>query len=280
MKRVWWVGAVVAVLGVLLPHVASAALLQLSPQPDPEPRFVTQCGFSHRAPDDPIVRPGQPAASHSHDFVGNVSTDAYSTYESLRDAGTSCSLSADASGYWMPTLSRFGTPVAPVRFNAYYLAGSKDATTIRAFPAGLKAVAGNSKAEYAQSTTVVFWGCSGRRNIVESTPPDCPDDSRLELHVAFPDCWNGADLDSPDHASHLAYARGGECDPDHPVPLPRLVLGAMYPMRDGQGVSLSSGGVLTGHADFFNAWEQSKLEGLVSRCVNAERHCAVQRDPD
>ena len=37
--------------------------------------FVTQCDFSHRLPDDPIVFPGQPGASHSHDFTGNRSTN-------------------------------------------------------------------------------------------------------------------------------------------------------------------------------------------------------------
>ena len=29
----------------------------------------------------------------------------------------------------------------------------------------------------------------------------------LELHVLFPDCWDGKRLDSPDHQSHMAYSR-------------------------------------------------------------------------
>src|SRR5438128_12610277 len=42
--------------------------------------FVENCAFSHRAPDDPIVFPGKPGLSHDHSFVGNESTDAFSTF--------------------------------------------------------------------------------------------------------------------------------------------------------------------------------------------------------
>jgi hypothetical protein len=42
--------------------------------------FAVRCDFSHRASDDPIVHPGDPGAAHSHDFFGNRSTDAFSTY--------------------------------------------------------------------------------------------------------------------------------------------------------------------------------------------------------
>src|SRR5688572_33265149 len=59
--------------------------------PNGQFRFVSGCGFSHRAPDDPIVGPGKPGTSHMHDFFGNRSTDAHSTLESLRsDRRTSC----------------------------------------------------------------------------------------------------------------------------------------------------------------------------------------------
>src|SRR5919201_4749448 len=38
--------------------------------------WSVKCGFSHDAPDDPIVHPGQPGASHLHSFIGNTTTDA------------------------------------------------------------------------------------------------------------------------------------------------------------------------------------------------------------
>jgi len=76
--------------------------------------FVETCRLSHSAPDDPIVFPGKAGASHDHTFVGNRSTNASSTYSSLRTASTSCSRRADTAGYWVPTLLQNGTPVLPV----------------------------------------------------------------------------------------------------------------------------------------------------------------------
>ena len=51
-------------------------------------RFVTRCTYSHTLSDDPIVHPNQPGASHSHDFFGNKTTDAFSTLASLTKGGT------------------------------------------------------------------------------------------------------------------------------------------------------------------------------------------------
>ena len=34
--------------------------------------FLADCPFSHRLPDDPIVSPNLPGASHMHDFFGNT----------------------------------------------------------------------------------------------------------------------------------------------------------------------------------------------------------------
>ena len=39
-----------------------------------------------------------------------------------------------------------------------------------------------------------------------------------------------------------------------------------------RGVYLSSGGVLTGHADFINAWDERFLEKLVDTCFD-DRPC-------
>ena len=39
------------------------------------------------------------------------------------------------------------------------------------------------------------------------------------------------------------------------------------------GLALSSTGVYSAHADFFNAWRQDELERLVASCLNALRHC-------
>jgi hypothetical protein len=60
--------------------------------------FAARCDFSHRAPDDPIVHPNKPGAAHSHDFFGSRSTDAFSTYQSMTAAPTTCSRPEDTAG--------------------------------------------------------------------------------------------------------------------------------------------------------------------------------------
>lgn len=52
----------------------------------------------------------------------------------------------------------------------------------------------------------------------------CPNGVRIEL--AFPSCWNGKDLDSKNHASHVAfpaYITGGTCPKGFNVRLPTLL---------------------------------------------------------
>src|SRR5262245_26804551 len=66
--------------------------------------FKVQCPASHRLPDDPIVFPGKPGASHLHQFIGNRTTDANSTADSLLAGGTTCDDQADTSAYWVPAL--------------------------------------------------------------------------------------------------------------------------------------------------------------------------------
>src|SRR6185369_4163416 len=79
-------------------------------------QFVLRCPYSHSLPDDPIVFPGQPGVSHLHDFLGNTSTDAFSTYGSmtLSSATTTCPpTTGDTSGYWIMALFKNGVQVEP-----------------------------------------------------------------------------------------------------------------------------------------------------------------------
>lgn len=75
--------------------------------------FISRCGRNennHRNSDNFIVSPGVTnGAHHLHDYVGNLSTDAFSTDESLAAAGTTCRL-GDKSTYFWPVL-RAITPV-------------------------------------------------------------------------------------------------------------------------------------------------------------------------
>jgi hypothetical protein len=149
---------------------------------------------------------------------------------------------------------------------------------LKAFPAGLKMIAGSSKATTAQDPRITFWNCGVEAGLPRSsTVPTCPDAGRrgsaLRLHVNFPSCWDGKNLDSLDHQSHMAYADRGACPATHPVAVPAISLIYRYPVLGGPNVTLSSGGQYSAHADFFNAWNQQALNRLVQSCLNARRHC-------
>lgn len=70
-----------------------------------ENKFRTIVDFSHMLPDDPIRNYGQPGTSHLHCFFGSGSTNAKSTYKTLRKHAlnsTAAGTDVNATGYWYP----------------------------------------------------------------------------------------------------------------------------------------------------------------------------------
>ena len=241
--------------------------------------FVAHCTFSHRASDDPIVFPGRRGAAHSHDFYGNRSVNAHSTNRSLRRAKTTCDPRSDRAAYWFPTLYRNGKPVKPRRATFYYVTSHEDPAKVRSLPQGLRIIAGDAKARRPVDPIVAEWACLGAS--VEASPRmvTCPDGSDLELHLRFPDCWNGRDLDSRDHKSHMAYSRADRCPRSHPVPVAELKFKLRWPIAGGKGVRLSSGPAYTAHGDFVNTWDQRELNRRVSRCLRRVIKCGTDGRP-
>jgi hypothetical protein len=236
--------------------------------------FVSSCSFSHRAPDDPIVFFGQPGASHDHSFVGNRTTSASSNLASLLAAGTTCHRPGDTAAYWMPTLYVNGNRVPPAHAQIYYR--RRTLADVEAFPPGFRMIAGDAKETSPQARRVTFWNCGVLSGMEpSSTIPTCPNGRRnsLRLHITFPSCWDGANLDSADHQSHVAYPMRGRGPSSYPHALPQISLIFRYPSTGGPSSSLASGGQFSAHADFFNAWNQDELQSLVDGCLNALRHC-------
>jgi hypothetical protein len=219
--------------------------------------------------DDPIVYPGRSGLSHDHTFFGNTETNASSTPAALRGGATTCRLASDTSAYWVPTLHVNGRAVTPLGAVIYYIRRTRG--IVRAFPAGLKIIAGDATAARAQGARVTYWVCDRLASISLEI---CPWGSRsdgVSLVVKFPNCWNGTSLDSANHKSHLAYSTDGACPASHPVAVPALAIVVRYPPLGDGPIQLSSGGQLSGHADFVNAWDQPSLERLVDRYLNGLR---------
>lgn len=104
---------------------------------------------------------------------------------------------------------------------------------------------------------------------------NCLDGLRLEL--MFPSCWNGVDLDSPNHKSHMAYPElvmTGYCPENYTTRLPSLFYETIWDTTEFNGTDGSfvlSNGDPTGfgyHGDFVGAWDVGVLENAVDVCTN------------
>lgn len=249
--------------------------------------FRVACAPSHDGVFDPIVFPGQLPAGHQHEFYGSTETGPSSAPGSVIASPTTCSDSADSSGYWHPTVFFDGARARASLASIYYTqrTTSKPVADLQSWPAGLRVIAGDGQAQSPQNTFIVWWDCDGVDLDHQPTAPTCPTNSRgLEVNVRFPDCWDGANLDSADHKSHMSYSvnTGGvfRCDAAHPVALPYLHMifrwDGQFP--SGESVTLSSGSTLTFHADFMNGWNQERLESLIGQCIKTQTECGKISD--
>jgi hypothetical protein len=254
--------------------------------PDGVGAFRTVCDYSHMNFDDPIVYPGQAGASHLHVYFGNTIVDASTTVANLVTQGNSTCRGgiANRSAYWVPAMidTRNGAPIRPSFAHVYYKAGYQGNTnaSIKPPPVGLRMIAGDSKNTVVRpsSQSGVEFGCNGGGS---NTLPNCAPGSTVEMHVNFPQCWDGVNLDSPDHKSHMAYGTGSGCPASHPIPIPEITIIAVFPVvgqnsstwrlssdRDGSTAGTSA------HADWMNGW-RGEIAGeylptiFVTRLINA-----------
>lgn len=258
---------------------------------EPTGNFRFLCNFSHLAYDDPIVYPGQPGASHLHMFFGNSQTNANSTYASLRaSGGSSCAGGTlNRSGYWAPGMfNASGQVVIPDYITVYYKGNgptAADIQQIRPFPEGMKMIAGYNMANPG-GPTHYEWDCENG-GYGSQTIPSCPAGQRVGVRLIFPTCWDGANLDSADHRSHMAYGTYGttgkwHCPTGYPVLLPEYQIGIWY-TNDGNtsawylasdrmpGMTHANGS--TFHADWFGGWDPATMKTWVTHCIDGLLNC-------
>ena len=250
--------------------------------PYPDGAFRTNCDVSHFSFDDPIVLPGQPGKSHLHMFMGNTGTNASSTASSIANAGNStCNGgTANRTAYWVPAVVNLktGAPVVPMGVNWYYKSAKLPASSIKPMPQGLRMIAGDSK---ATSASQALFGCDASSTSTTSFP-NCAVGDVLNVMLFFPQCWDGVNLDSPDHKSHMAYAVSGSsstgavCPSSHPVPVVELSFHIRFMVTEARpdlNWKLSSDNYsgpsgYSMHGDWFNGWKDDVLKTWTSKCVN------------
>lgn len=304
-----------------VPAVASGLALSTLVQPAAvppagEPAFRFICMPGQLSYDDPIVYPGQPGKAHLHQFFGNMLANAFSNYESLRKTGdSSCMSAANRSGYWMPAmLDGLGQVVRPDFMEVYYkrLPASDPSCKVVGIacvplPRGLRYVFGWDQTRPdvllvdmpRDERTTRDFKCINNNQLVGPVSPDmveplkaCGPGMQLFARVAAPNCWDGKNLDSPDHRSHVAFGGYGDwgyyrCPSTHPYVISQFQLIAVFSIKTGDDTSkwmLSSDHMISEakrrpgasfHSDWFGAWEDSVLAAWEDHCLDKSLNCSA-----
>lgn len=253
--------------------------------------FVSVCGTNennHRNPDNFIVSPGvRNGAHHTHDYVGNLSADAFSTDDSLAAAGTTCRLD-DRSVYFWPVLRRTdrgdqgkdgnaGEILQPTDVRLEFR-GNLQAKVV-AMPPFLRVITGDAKAKTnGPANARAQWTCTGFADRVTTQYPICPTGSQLMRILDFASCWDRRNTDSANHRAHIIFpGSDGRC-PRGTTAVPQLRMTLTYRIPgDGTRIALDSfpeqvHKPLTDHADFVNVMPEDLMTTLVA-CVNLGRRC-------
>ena len=249
---------------------------------------------------DPIVYPGRANSSHLHMFFGSADITPSSTAASLAGAGRGNCIggTVNRTGYWVPALFdvRTNEVIAPGDATIYYKTGYNVVpSTVREIPAGLVMIAGNrdnvDAVQVINNLEVASWGCETAKWTNTGAVPSCPAGDRVTLTINFPQCWNGRDLDSPDHKSHMAYPdyrnppQRSTCPASHPVMLPIITEIFHWPVPAGAETSywrltsdmyaLAKRGGFSAHADWMNGWNPEFFRTILTNCLQPGRDCLV-----
>lgn len=215
-------------------------------------RFWCQGGFFGRF--DPLLQHSVKGGSHGHKFNMNTGVTPNTIYRSLRrSGGTTCGNNrypVQHSGYWTPwMLNGQGAIVMPFAEQFYYkgwpvsysvCAGAPSATRLGIcvpIPNGLRYVAGynmvtmtGGPTDAAEASKFVFacrvkdsagWGdvpagmAAGYPTIAATVAAGCGANRVLFVSMEGPSCWNGTQVDTVNHKSHVAYPGTGTLGVDY-----------------------------------------------------------------
>lgn len=170
----------------------------------------------------------------------------------------------------------------------YYLQrrGDNQTEKLHAFPQGFRMVAGDPFTRTYDGSLAaqgISFNCLGANKPETNGFPDIPCPGGMRAQVYFPQCWDGVNLDSVDHKSHMSYPdgnvyNGGNCPSSHPVHMVSIFFELLYDTAlfsdqwvDGQNPFVFAQGDATGlgfHGDFFNGWDVDVLQEAIDTCAD------------
>lgn len=280
--------------------------------------FVTSCGVNANGlfnSDNVIVAPGvSNGAHHFHDYIGNQSNTAFASDQDLANAETSCVDQGDKSTYYWPVIRlQNGTqeqdankPGGGIEGNAGQIVTPKEVTLtfvgnprskVTAMPRLLRIITGDAKAFVNGTANAnASWSCTGFEDRqLKDKYPLCPQGSDVVRTFKFQSCWDGRNIDSANHRTHVAFAQNDGSCPGGFQAIPQLVQRIVY---DVDAPSLNDGGrttplfavdsfpeqlhkAVTDHGDFINVFDENLMNEMVG-CINDGRQCGAgtgQDDP-
>ncbi|MQA15721.1 MAG: DUF1996 domain-containing protein [Pseudonocardiaceae bacterium] len=234
------------------------------------------------------------AAQHVHDYVGNTSTDAFTTDESLAAADTTCER-GDLSTYFWPVLRATDRPGADANADGGGLDGNvgeilqpisvnvefrgSPTGTVTTMPQFLEIITGDAKAKTNgdEADDNAQWTCTGFEDRISTDQyPRCPVGSDLVRILEFPSCWDGENAVTEDR-SHIAFPEeDGSCE-DGMVAVPKLHIELTYDRPNGTAFALDSfpdqqHDPRTDHGQFENVMPEALMATAVD-CINTGRDC-------
>ena len=131
--------------------------------------------------------------------------------------------------------------------------------------------------------------CTGSDTVAIPKDKKC---QKIRQTIIFPTCWDGKNLDSPDHKSHVAYGTsrspggGGSCsDSKFPVKLPQIMYEVMWDtssfIKDANNwpasgdpyvYSMNQGGSAA-HGDYVFGWKDDSLQKAMDKNCNLNKAC-------
>ena len=112
----------------------------------------------------------------------------------------------------------------------------------------------------------------------------CVAGSWLRVYLTFPQCWDGKNIDTPDHRAHIVFTPQELCPQSHPYKVPEIAISAFFTV-DANFVAgkwmLASDAMMPGtvpgstlHMDYWEAWSPTIKALWQKNCVDGPQSCS------